>query len=144
MYLEPLEASERIFTWLTEDELWSHEDAEALINIINSMSYSWLKSRAVNGVPVYPEHGQWQRAYHIARHADLLDGYIVARCFLYGKHVSPSISDEECWKNVKILFENRVFKYVSDGWIFLPEAITFATLLDTAARRDLKHRNAAY
>ena len=143
-YTEPLEASERIFTWLTEDELWSHEDAEALINIINSMSYSWLKSRAVNGVPVYPEHGKWQRAYHIARHADLLDGYIVGRCFLYGKHVSPSISDEECWKNVKTLFENRVLKYVSDGWIFLPEAITFATLLDTAARRDLKNRNATY
>ena len=142
-YTEPLEASERIFIWLTEQE-WSHEDAEALIHIINTMSYSWLKSQTVNGVPAYPDHGKWQRAYHIARHADLLDGYIVARCFLYGKHVSPYISDEECWRNVKNLFENRVLKYVSDGWIFLPEAITFATLLDTAARRDLKMRNATY
>jgi hypothetical protein len=139
-YTDPVEASDRIFHWLVVNEAWSIENASSLIDIINSMSYSWLKNRVVNGIPNYPDHGKWQRAYHIARHADLLDGYIVSRCFLYGKHISPSISDDECWKKVKDLFDVRVFKYVSDGWIYLPEALPFAKLLEVRARRELKER----
>ena len=143
-YTEPVEASDRIRTWLTTCEGWSQEDANSLIAIINSMSYSWLKSRMEHGKPVYPDHGAWQRVYHIARHADLLEGYIVARCFLYGKHVTPSISDEECWKKVRDLFAIRVLRYVSDGWIFLPMAVSIAHDLDAVARRDLEMRNLTY
>ena len=143
-YTDPVEASARIHSWLIDSEGWQHDDASALIDIINTMSYSWLKSRMVDGVPCYPDHGKWQHAYHIARHADLLDGYIVARCFLYGKHANPSISDEECWQKVRTLFENRVFLYVSDGWIFLPEAVSIAAVLDAAARRHLDERTLTY
>lgn len=143
-YTDPVEASDRIRRWLTTHEMWSKEDAESLIAIINSMSYSWLKSRMEHDTPVYPDHGAWQRAYHIARHADLLEGYIVARCFLYGKHVTPSLSDEECWKKVHDLFAIRVFRYVTDGWIFLPRAVSIAYELDAVARRDLETRNPIY
>jgi hypothetical protein len=143
-YTDPIEASGRIHSWLVDSEGWQRDSASALIAIINTMSYSWLKSRTVDGVPCYPDHGKWQRAYHITRHADLLDGYIVARCFLYGKHANPSISDEECWKKVQILFENRVFLYVSDGWIFLPEAVSLASALDAISRRDLESRTLTY
>lgn len=138
-YTDPFEASMRIRKWLIEEK-WSKEAANALLAIVNSMSYSLLKSKAINGNPVYPQHGKWQRAYHIARHADLLDGYIVERCFLYGKHVNPSISDEDCWKKVIDLFEVRVLRYVSDGWIFLPAAITIAAQLDADARSELATR----
>jgi hypothetical protein len=143
-YTDPVEASERILVWLIKGEGWPRHVAKALIAIINTMSYSWLKSRVVNGMLVFPDHGKWQKAYHIARHADLLDGYIVARCFLYGKHANPSISDEECWKKVRDLFEVRVFRYVSDGWIVLPEAVSLAAILDEKARSDLDMLNQTY
>ena len=112
---------------------WSASMVVSLLTIINTTSYSKLKRVAVNGVHVFPDHGIYNRVYHIVRHADLLEAYVVGRCFIYQKHVAPEISDEECWKLVRDLFDNRVFKYVSDGWITLPSALSYVKDLEAVA-----------
>jgi hypothetical protein len=94
----------------------------------------------LSGEPVYPDHGKWQNAYHLARHADLLDAYKVGRCFLYTQHILPNISSDECWKIVEDLFEARVFRYVSDGWITMPLAMQYAAELEVQARQDFQRR----
>lgn len=138
-YTEPVAASATIHAWLLH-EGWTPEMADALIAIINTMSYSMLKKKALSGETVFPDHGKWQNAYHLARHADLLDAYRVGRCFLYTQHILPNITVDECWKTVEELFEARVFRYVSDGWITMPLAMKFAAELELQARRDFQHR----
>ena len=142
-YTNPAEASTHIHSWLLTQG-WDEEMANSLLKIINSMSYSALKKLAKDGVPVFPEHGTWQRAYHLARHADLLDAYLVGRCFLYTKHISPDIADEECWKIVEDLFKVRVFQYVVGGWIFLPKAIEYANELDALAKLSFLEKRWEY
>jgi len=127
-------ASAQISTWLLEQG-WINEEVDALIGIITTMSYSKLRLKSAGGQPVYPNHGKWQRAYHVARHADLLEGYIVARCFLYNMHIYPNKSDEEHWIAVRALFDRRVFRYVEDGWITFPAALKMVPALEKEAHR---------
>jgi hypothetical protein len=147
-YTDPTESSARIRTWLI-GEGWRTDMADALIRIINTMSYSMLKKENADakrpvGKPVFPDHGLWTRAYHLARHADLLDAYIVGRCFLYTQHIFPDIHVEECWEIVEKLFVDRVYKYVSDGWIFMPLAIQYAEDLEVNARLTFSDRICDY
>lgn len=122
-------------------EGWSINDIETLVDIITTMSYSKLKRSQVDAQIRYPDHGEWQIVYHIVRHADLLEGYIVARCFLYNKHIFPEKSHDEHWWRAREIFQERVFKYVSDGWIFLPEALPMASLLESHARNCFLHKS---
>lgn len=142
-YVEQDLAAERIRSWLI-GEGWSSDMATALIAIITTMSYSLLKKTYLATGVRYPDHGKWQRAYHLARHADLLDGYIVGRCYLYTKHIQPDITPEKCWEIVEELFEVRVFRYVSDGWIFLPLATIYAEDLEVTARLEFMDRMCDY
>jgi len=139
-YTDVFKASLEIRQWLLT-EGWSLDESEAVIRIITTMSYSKLKVQASDGPPVYPDHGIWQTAYHVARHADLLEGYIVARCFLYNKHIYKSITDEEHWIAVKNLFDIRVFRYVKDDWITLPAALKMVPALEKEARRCLEEKS---
>jgi hypothetical protein len=137
-------ALEKLRRWLLERG-WSLTDAFVLLDIVNSMSYSKLKKTALEkGSIVYPDHGAWNRVYHIVRHADLLDAYVVGRCFVYTKHSLPEISDDTAWSIVEDLFENRVFKYVSDGWIFLPSALAMVPELEAEARACFRNRKGVY
>ena len=129
-------AAVKIKDWLLTQTV-SGENCNAILAIIQTMSYSKLKKQVVNGQPVYPDHGKWQRSYHIVRHADLLDAYIVRRCFQYNKHIYPDLDDNVTWSAVELLFENRVFKYISDGWIFYPKALELANPLIQEARKTL-------
>jgi hypothetical protein len=127
-------AAARIYGWLRSQE-WTHDDAEALILIVTTMSYSKLKMKMQN--EGYPDHGPWQRVYHVVRHADLLDSYSVKRCVLYQSRITPDITDADCRLRVLTLFRDRVFRYIEDGWIFLPEALRMAIEQIGTARRDL-------
>jgi len=138
-YTDVEQSSKEIYTWLL-GQAWIPEEAHALIKIITSMSYSKLKSRFASG-ETFPDHGPWQRAYHVARHADLLEGYIVARCVLYNIHKYPTKSEEEHWLMAEEIFKTRVFKYVSDGWIFLPGALAQVKDLEEEAHRCLRERS---
>jgi len=145
-YTDTKVAAIKIKEWLLTQTV-SEEISDVIINIIQTMSYSKLKKQMVESgsqTPIYPDHGQWQRAYHIVRHADLLDAYVVARCFLYSKHIDPDLQDEVAWSLVEKLFENRVFKYVSDGFIFYPKALELAAELTQDAKKTLKDRAFTY
>jgi len=120
---------------------WQPSQINALIRIITSMSYSKLKKSIVSGRIEFPSHGKWQRAYHVARHADLLEGYIVARCILYNQHIFPEKSENEHWERASELFSERVFTYISDGWIFLSGAIELAKPLIQEAHRCLEEKS---
>ena len=132
-YTCPVQASNIISLWLLQQG-WSINMTDSLIKIINSMSYTLLKNNMKDGNIVFPNHEKWQRVYNIVRHADLLDGYDVARCFIFTKRMEPHLSDKECWSDVKKLFDVRIFKYVSDGWIDLPIAIQYADIMHKIAQ----------
>jgi hypothetical protein len=138
------EACDEICVWL-KSQGWSEMMATSLISIITTMSYSKLKTNYVTGKPfVYPNHGPWQRAYHIVRHADLLEAYRVVRCYLYSMHRKPNFTEDELWQETQKIFDERVFKYVSDGWIFLDSALGFIPGLESEARRCLILRDTTY
>lgn len=118
----------------------SDEDASVIINIITTMSYSYLKARKEEGLG-YPNHGQWDRAYHIVRHADLLCSYRVNRCYQYQKRITPDMPKKDCWRKVETIFESRMMRYVSDGWIFLPKAIALVGPLFKSAALELSLHN---
>jgi hypothetical protein len=138
-YIEVDKGQAIIYQWLL-DTGWTPKLAEALIKVIGSMSYTKLKQAMEKGEIVYPYHGKWQRAYHIIRHADLLDAYKVERCMLYNRHIHPEMLREDAWKVVSTLFENRVFNYVSDGWLFYPKALELVPELEKKAREEIKVR----
>jgi hypothetical protein len=138
-YTDVAKSSREIRDWLISRG-WIDEDADALIKIITTMSYSKLKDTFANGSG-YPEHGKWQMAYHIARHADLLEGYTVARCILYDRHVHPERTEDQHWLRAEELFQTRIFTYVTDGWIFLPAALSYVKGLEEEAHRCLSTRS---
>lgn len=142
-YTDVFAACERIREWLIAND-WSEELAEIVIRIITTMSYSKLKAAAVGGQIVYPDHGRWQMVYHIVRHADLLEGYRVDRCYWYQKHIMPNISENDCWTKVTELFERRSLRYVTEGWIFLDEALKYTDELTMEARRRIVMRDIDY
>jgi len=138
------EACDEIWAWLLKQG-WSQTMSNSLIQIITTMSYSKLKRRKVEGQPfAYPNHGIYQRAYHIARHADLLEAYRVVRCYLYSKHRMPEASEDELWQETERIILDRVFNYVNDGWIFLEAALVEIPALEAEALRCLKERDVTY
>lgn len=119
--------------WLTQQG-WSEEHITILLQMISTMSYSYVTTHGL------PDYGSWNRVYHVIRHADLLDAYQVSRCALYNRRIHPDWTEDQCWEAVSSLFEKRVFRYVSDGWITLQKALVFVPLLEEKARFDLLHR----
>ena len=138
-YCPEKEASEDIRAFLLGMGV-SEEEVDAVLRIITSMSYSKLKNSMQDGKILYPEHGKWQRAYHIARNADLLEAYTVARCVLYNKHIFPQKTEDEHWARAEQLFQDRVFRYAPDGWINLPGALEMVPALEQEARSCLEQR----
>jgi hypothetical protein len=136
----PLEEASRDIRDFLLDIQMDPEEIQAVLDIVSTMSYSKLKRAMVDGVIHYPDHGRWQRAYHIARNADLLEGYIVARCVLYNKHIYPTKTEDEHWKRAEQLFNERVFLYASEGWINLPGALAMVPDLEEEAKRCLSER----
>jgi len=135
-YVDVHRAKSQVYTFLYIEE-WEQEDIVALIKIITTMSYSWLKSQMVEGRQVWPDHGPYQRAYHTVRQADLLCSYRAERCYQYQKRLSPAISEDDCWDKVRDLFLNRVFCYIRDRWLESPKAILLTPLLIAKARSVL-------
>ena len=140
-YTDVEEASGKIKEWLMSAG-WSKGDADALIGIITTMSYSQLKKKNSPGLePIYPDHGKWSRAYHVARSADILESYIVARCILYDRHISPTKTEDEHWQRAEELFKERVFRYRLERWLMIPEAVRQSIELEEEAKRCLSQRS---
>jgi len=122
-------------------EGWPEERIDVLINIITTMSYSFLQSLKTSTGNVFPDHGPWQRAYHTVREADLLCSYRVERCYHYQKRISPDILEHDCWKRVEEFFQTRVFKYVLNRWILSNAAQALVPALIREACRKLDRRS---
>jgi hypothetical protein len=142
-YTDVKEASLMIDAWLEGAVGWPFEERKALLSIITSMSYSMLKKmNPVAGLdPRYPDHGKWSRAYHVARSADVLESYIVARCVLYNQHIYPSWTEDQHWARAEELFKERVFQYRHERWLQIPEAVKQSIQLEEEAVRCLKERD---
>ena len=137
----PIDEAVNEIAYFLRSQLWLPDMIVSLIKIVTSMSYSKLKKSLHSGQIDFPYHGKWQRAYHVARHADLLEGYIVARCVLYNIHLFPEKPMDDHWKRANELFMERVFTYVSEGWIFLPSALTMAISLEQESLRCLEEKS---
>ena len=135
-YVEENVACKRILEFLTSLG-WYAEDAEALLAMITSMSYSKLKAQRVDGVCVYPYHGKWDAVYHAVRQADLLCSYRVYRCYQYQKRIHPDWSEAVHWARVEALFQERMFKYVLNGWFCSRQALALIPDLIRQAQADL-------
>ena len=135
-YVSPSIATQKVREFLLS-EGWDNIHIDAVINIINTMSYSYLNKQLLDGRPNYPDHGKWQRAYHTVRQADLLSSYRVQRCYLYQKRIYPTMSEYENWQKVSALFQVRMFKYVTNGWIHSPLALSMVPNLINISKTDL-------
>jgi len=140
-YVDEQEGASLIKSWLINNVNWRPDVADSLISIITTMSYSKLKKEVdLSGNPTFPDHGKWQISYEVARHADLLESYVVARCVIYNKHIHPDWEEDAHWKRARELFEERVFTYVKNHWITLPGALALVPSLEAEARRCLDER----
>ena len=107
-YMEEGEGVSIIGDYLkTTNQLYDFE-IEAVQQIISTMSYSTVKKRG------YPELGEYQRAYHIVREADLLAAYDFDRCMVYAmkQHELPL---QQAFNESEKLFYKRVLKYDDHG-----------------------------
>ena len=140
-YMVPTESILKLQNWLETQKMFTVEMISAIIFIIQTMSYSYLNLHKKEG---YPNHKLWSRVYHLVRHADLLDGYHVGRCVLYTQHTFPFLSNDETWITAQELFERRMFKYVSDGWITHPCALLYVPKLTENANLCFSTRQFTY
>jgi exopolyphosphatase/pppGpp-phosphohydrolase len=138
-YVDETTASQRILAFLTGIG-WGVENATALLAMITTMSYSKLKAKKINGASVYPDHGKWDRVYHVVRQADLLCSYRVHRCYQYQKRIHPEWSEDAHWRHVEALFQERMFKYVVNRWFSSRQALALIPVLIQQAQVDLSDR----
>jgi HD superfamily phosphodiesterase len=139
-YVDPVTSALHIHQFLSSIG-WSDEDADALLAMVRTMSYSKLKSEMVDRFPVFPDHGKWQRIYHIVRQSDLLCSYHVHRCYQYQLRIHPDWSEDAHWERIQQIFQTRIFKYVSDGWFQSRSALLLIPALVEQAKQDIEARN---
>lgn len=109
----------------------SQDDIEVIKNIINTMSYSKVKK---NG---FPSLGEYQKAYHIVREADLLAAYDFDRCMIYhmNKHDTDVI---EAYRDAEKLFEERVLRHYEHDLLTTYYSQTQHVMLASSARMRIR------
>ena len=105
---------------------------ELMCNIMSTMSYSKVK---VNG---YPKLGENQLAYHIVREADLLAGYDIDRCIIYGIY-HEGLTYDQSLKRASELFNTRILKYIDDDLFITDYSKKEAVKLHIKADIDLEN-----
>jgi len=139
-YVGVVEGSLHIHGFLTSIG-WSEMRADALLSIVTTMSYSKLTAAVVDRMPVFPDHGEWDRVYHVVRQADLLCSYRVHRCYQYQKRIHPDWTEVAHWIRVEAMFQDRMFKYVTNGWFQSRAAMALIPPLIEQAKKDLETHN---
>jgi len=103
---------------------------DVIVSIIATMSYSKVKNDG------YPLLGEYMKAYHIVREADLLAAYDTERCIIYAmmkERRKYSDAVERCIN----LFNVRVLKYISDDLFTTEYGITKARELHENAIAEI-------
>lgn len=109
----------------------SEHEIEIMSKIIMTMSYSKVSKYG------YPELGEYQRAYHIVREADLLAAYDMDRCVIFGMYIDK-LNYIDALTRAKTLFSERVLTYISDNLFITEYSKTKAKLLHTNALINLE------
>jgi hypothetical protein len=87
---------------------FNENDIDITKKIISTMSYSKVKKDG------FPDLGDYQKAYHIVREADLLSAYDFDRCMIF--HLYNGTQDiNNAYDNALELFNKRVFKHNDDN-----------------------------
>ena len=105
-YMDEEEGLARISDFL--DTQIPEEQTKVITSIINTMSYSKVKSKG------FPDLGIYQKAYHVVREADLLSAYDFDRCIIYDMKVNNKPFEDSFYR-AEELFQKRVFKHAEDG-----------------------------
>ena len=131
-YMDENEGIQNIINFL-KYELDAQEDIiDAVVFIITTMSYSKVIKY---GYPDFKADKSLEICYHIVRNSDLLASYDPERCIGYQIRCGGSRRDGI----VKMLelFDNRILKLITDGYINLAPAIEYARELHRDALKIL-------
>ena len=110
---------------------YEQEEIKTILNIIGTMSYSKVKK---NG---FADLGNYQKEYHIVREADLLAGYDVERCIVYGM-IGRDFDYIESVIATKELYDKRMAKQIEDKLFKTKFGLEEAHKLDIENRLRLK------
>jgi len=113
-YMNEMEGIKEVESYLKEKDVGLEKfEVETVKNIISTMSYSTVKK---NG---YPDLGEYQKAYHIVREADLLTAYDFDRSMIYHMCVNKT-NLKESFLNAEDLFKKRVLMHNRDKLFITP------------------------
>lgn len=109
---------------------YNENEIEIITKIISTMSYSKVKK---NGFPNIPNY---QDEYNIVRESDLLAGYDVERCIVYGM-IGRDFDYIDSFYATKELYEKRMAKHIDDKLITFEYALKEAKKLDKENKERL-------
>jgi hypothetical protein len=127
-YMDENEGINNIITFLKYELDVSDEIVEAVVFIINTMSYSKVIK---NGYPDFKSDKSLKFCYHIVRNSDLLESYDPERCIGYQIRCGGSRRDGII--KMLELFDNRILKLIQNGYINIEPAIKYAEELHQEA-----------
>ena len=106
---------------------YKKSEIDIILDIINTMSYSKVKK---NG---FPDLKEYQKSYNIVREADLLTGYDIERCMVYGL-INEELDYYDSFKKAKKMYEVRMGKHIEDNLFTTKYGIMEAIRLDKENR----------
>ena len=113
---------------------YEKNEIDIILKIIGTMSYSKVKK---NG---FPDLKEYQKSYHIVREADLLCGYDVERCIVFGM-IGRNMDYEESVIGTKELYDIRMAKQIEDNLFTTKFGLREAKKLDEENRIRLDELN---
>jgi len=117
-------------------DIHTPQETDTILKIINTMSYS--KTFIGNQVvfPQWIQESEYFECYHIARQADLLSSYNIARMIEYRKNLN--MPDSFIKQEIPIFYYSRMANLVDSHFFIHPSAIARAEQLDAIARLKLE------
>lgn len=131
-YMDEKEGIANIINFLKYELDTPYDIIDVIVFIINTMSYSKVIKY---GYPDFKNDKSLETCYHIVRNSDLLASYDPERCIGYQIRCGGSRHDGIL--KMLELFDNRILKLITDGYINLPSAIEYAQELHLGALQIL-------
>ena len=113
---------------------YDKKEIDIILKIIGTMSYSKVKK---NG---FPDLKEYQKSYHIVREADLLCGYDVERCIVFGM-IGKNMDYDESVIATKELYNIRMAKQIEDNLFTTQFGLKEAKKLDKENKIRLEEIN---
>ena len=113
---------------------YDKKEIDIILKIIGTMPYSKVKK---NG---FPDLKEYQKSYHIVREADLLCGYDVERCIVFGM-IGRNMDYEESVIATKELYDIRMGKQIEDDLFTTQFGLKEAKKLDKENKIRLEELN---